>query len=140
MKIIGKLNYKIYLNVFVFYWALLALTNSGLDNSEGGFHYQVAEHIIKHGQLGFDTPQPGIFSIAPNGRTYASHEIGNTLFFIPTAFINILLENTLSIFLTQDYISELVHRSTFSNIYIVFDVFINWKYVKVQNLQRMRIH
>ncbi|MBD2102748.1 hypothetical protein H6F94_17990 [Leptolyngbya sp. FACHB-261] len=81
-----------YLKVFIFFWSLFALTNSGFDNSEGGFHYQVAEHIIETGQLGFETSQPGIFTVAPNGRTYASHEIGNTLFFLPIAWLNLTLQ------------------------------------------------
>lgn len=100
-------NFKLYLSVFIFFWALFALTNTGYDYSEGGYHYEVAENIIKTGNLGFDTPKDGIFTLAPNGRTYASHEIGNTVFMLPTAFVNVLLENVLSGFLDRENISTL---------------------------------
>lgn len=100
-------KHKIYFHLFIFFWALFALTNTGSDNSEGLFHYQVAYQIIKHGQLGFDTPQLGVFQIAPNGRTYAGHEIGNTLFMLPTALINVLLENLFSRFLSPEKIEML---------------------------------
>jgi hypothetical protein len=97
----------VYFSVFTFFWALFALTNSGFDNSEGLFHYQVAVQIIKHGKLGFDTLPEGIFIVAPNGRAYGGHEIGNTLFMLPTAFINVLLENAFSRFVSQDTIVKL---------------------------------
>ena len=102
-----KSQFRLYLSIFTLFWALFALTNSGYDYSEGNYHYKVAENIIRTGHLGFDTPQPGIFTLAPNGKTYASHEIGNTVFYIPTAFINILLENTLSRFVEPKNISIL---------------------------------
>lgn len=101
------LKHKIYFYVFIFFWALFALSNSGVDTSEGGYHYQVAYQIIKHGQLGFDTPQPGVFQIAPNGRTYAGHEIGNTLFLLPTTLTNVLLENIFSRFISLEKIEML---------------------------------
>ncbi len=74
MKIVNKgwkfyLEYKTYFNVFIFFWAVFALSNSGFYTSEGEFHYQVAEQIVKHGKLGFATDQAGIFITAPNGRT-----------------------------------------------------------------------
>jgi Dolichyl-phosphate-mannose-protein mannosyltransferase len=86
----------LYVFVFLFFIGCFFLTNSGVDTSEGVFHYKVAEQIIRHGQLGFDQPQAGIFTTAPNGRSYASHEIGNTLFLLPTAFINVLLSSVLT--------------------------------------------
>jgi hypothetical protein len=97
----------VYFSVFTFFLALFALTNSGFDNSEGLFHYEVAVQIIKHGKLGFDTLPEGIFVVAPNGRAYGGHEIGNTLFMLPTAFINVLLENAFSRFVSQDTIVKL---------------------------------
>ncbi|MGJ5673465.1 MAG: glycosyltransferase family 39 protein [Nostochopsis sp.] len=97
----------LYLSIFVFFCALFALTNSGVDSSEGVYHYQVAEQIIKHGQLGFDTPQEGIFQVAPNGRSYAGHEIGNTIFLLPTALINVILENILSQYISQETIERI---------------------------------
>ncbi|MBD2778414.1 glycosyltransferase family 39 protein [Iningainema tapete] len=98
---------QIYLNVFIFFCSLFALTNSGFDNSEGLFHYQVAVQLIKHGKLGFDTLPEGIFQLAPNGRAYAGHEIGNTLFLLPTAFINVLIENFFSKFVSTETIEKL---------------------------------
>jgi Dolichyl-phosphate-mannose-protein mannosyltransferase len=86
----------LYLFVFLFFIGCFFLTNSGVDTSEGVFHYKVAEQIIRHGQLGFDQTQVGIFTTAPNGRSYASHEIGNTLFLLPTAFVNVFLSGLLS--------------------------------------------
>ncbi|MCP6762660.1 MAG: hypothetical protein NHB32_28770 [Fischerella sp. CENA71] len=100
-------NNLIYLNLFVFCFALFALTNSGFDSSEGVFHYHVAVQIIKHGQLGFDTVQDGVFQVAPNGRSYAGHEIGNTLFLLPTALFNVILENILSRFISQETIEKI---------------------------------
>lgn len=112
MKIVSKvwkfyLEHKTYFNVFIFFWAVFALSNSGFDTSEGEFHYQVAEQIVKHGKLGFDADRAGVFITAPNGRTYGSHEIGNTLFLLPTAFVNILIENIFSKFISQETITKL---------------------------------
>jgi hypothetical protein len=76
------------LAVFVLFGSIFCLTHSGFDSSEGMGHYKVAELIIREGALGFEQPQDGIFSQAPNGRTYASHEIGNTLFLLPAAALN----------------------------------------------------
>lgn len=101
----NKQKLKTYLSIFIFFWALFILSNCGFDYAEGSFHYKLAEHIVTTGQLGFDTSQEGIFSIAPNGRTYASQEIGNTLFFLPTAFFNVILERILSPFATLKAIS-----------------------------------
>ena len=97
-------KHQIYFNVFIFFWALFALSNSGFDNSEGVFHYKVAVEIVKHGRLGFDKLPSGVFQFAPNGKAYASHEIGNTLFMLPTAFINVMLENILSKFVSLNKI------------------------------------
>ncbi|MBD1903176.1 glycosyltransferase family 39 protein [Trichocoleus sp. DQ-A3] len=101
----NKQKVKAYLSIFIFFWILFILSNCGFDYAEGSFHYKLAEHIVTTGQLGFDTPQEGIFSIAPNGRTYASQEIGNTIFFLPTAFINVILERILAPFTTVKVIS-----------------------------------
>lgn len=98
------LKYQLYFNVFIFSWALFALSNNGFDNSEGIFHYEVAVQIVKHGKLGFDMLPSGVFQFAPNGKAYASHEIGNTLFVLPTAFVNIMLENILARFISLDKI------------------------------------
>lgn len=90
---------QLYLSVFVFFWALFALTNNGIDLSEGRYHYLVAEQIIKYGRLDFDSvPPDSVFSLAPNGKYYASHESGNTLFLLPTTAVNLLIEKILSPF------------------------------------------
>lgn len=86
---------KLYVAIFLLFWSILAIVNSGWDTSEGNYHYAVAEHIIKTGRLGFDEFRHGIFTLAPNGRTYASHEIGNTLFYLPVAFINLSIDSLL---------------------------------------------
>jgi hypothetical protein len=99
-------QYSLYINIFIFFWAIFALTNSGIDSSEGLFHYEVAVQIIKHGQLGFVTQPEGIFQVAPNGRFYAGHEIGNTLFMLPTAFVNVMLENLASKFVSLETIEK----------------------------------
>ncbi|MEH1780015.1 MAG: hypothetical protein V7L26_13015 [Nostoc sp.] len=99
-------KYEIYFHTLIFFLALFALSNCGFDTSEGRYHYQVAVQIIKHGQLGFDTLPNGVFQVAPNGRFYAGHEIGNTLFMLPTAFINVGLENILSRFISQENIAK----------------------------------
>src|SRR4051794_11708124 len=74
--------------VSLFFACLFALSNSGFDNSEGLFHYQVARLFVDTGNIGFDQPQVGIFTTAPNGRTYASHEFGNVAMLIPMAAFN----------------------------------------------------
>ncbi|BAZ41407.1 hypothetical protein NIES4101_73730 [Calothrix sp. NIES-4101] len=99
-------KYSLYLSVFIFFWAIFALTNSGVDSSEGLFHYEVAVQIVKHGQLGFATQPEGIFQVAPNGRFYAGHEIGNTLFMLPVAFVNVMLENFASKFVSLETIGK----------------------------------
>jgi hypothetical protein len=83
-------------SMFLFALCLYWLTNSGFDTSEGLFHYQIASHIVETGELGFDQPMPGIFTVAPNGRTYGSHEFGNSLLLIPTAALNHVLGHVLT--------------------------------------------
>lgn len=76
--------------------AVFLLTHSGTDSSEAVYHYSVAEQIVKHGELGFSSPQQGVYAVAPNGRTYASHEIGNSLLLLPVAWVNSRLERRLT--------------------------------------------
>lgn len=66
-------------------YAAFLLTISGYDSSEATFHFAVSKQIVKNGALSFPNRLDGIYTVAPNGRTYASHEIGNTLFLIPLA-------------------------------------------------------
>jgi hypothetical protein len=112
----SKMHKFFYLNIFLLLWALFALTNSGFDTSEGRYHYQIAEQIIKHRQLSFDTweaiglkdmPLNCCFTVSPSGKIYGTHEIGNTVFYLPTAFVNVLLEKLLSGFVSADKIFEL---------------------------------
>jgi len=42
---------------------------------------------VREGRLGFDQEMTGIDTKAPNGITYASHEIGNTLLNLPLAWL-----------------------------------------------------
>lgn len=112
-----KMQRNFYLNVFILLWSIFALTNSGFDTSEGRYHYQIAEQIIKHGQLGFDswqaiglkdiTPLRCCFTMSPSGTIYGTHEIGSTLFYIPTALVNIGLEKLLSGIANTDKIFEI---------------------------------
>jgi hypothetical protein len=76
--------------------SLFVLTSAGFDTSEGRFHYMIAHQILTERSLSFEAPQNGIFTLAPNGRTYASHEVGNTLLLLPVAGFNIVLENALA--------------------------------------------
>ncbi|MDJ0736566.1 MAG: hypothetical protein QNJ47_21295 [Nostocaceae cyanobacterium] len=96
IHILKSITFREYLHIFIFFWAIFALINQGFIVGEGGYHYRLAEHIVKSGQLGFDTPQSGVFITAPNGKVYAGHEIGNTLFMLPTAFLNVTIERILS--------------------------------------------
>ncbi len=83
---------RLYLSVFAFFWALFALTNNGADLSEGNYHYMVAEQIVRNGRLSLDSvPPSSVFTLAPDGKFYGSHEIGNALFLLPTAFFNDLI-------------------------------------------------
>ncbi len=81
--------------VFVMVLAVFLLSASGGDTSEGRYHYMVARQIWTQGSLGFEQPLDGTFTVAPNGRTYGSHEIGNTLFMIPLAGVEALLEKAI---------------------------------------------
>jgi hypothetical protein len=81
--------------VFALILSVFLLTSAGFDSSEGEFHYMIAHQILTEGSLSFAEPRDGIFTVAPNGRTYASHEIGNTLFLLPVAGFNIVLEKAL---------------------------------------------
>ena len=81
--------------VFALILSVFLLTSAGFDTSEGGFHYMIAHQILTEGSLSFAEPRDGVFTVAPNGRTYASHEIGNTLFLLPVAGFNIVLEKVL---------------------------------------------
>lgn len=99
-----KYQIKLYLSVFVFFWALFALSNSGADNSEGIEHYWLAEHIINNGRLGYEASKGDLYYVSPNGRFYVPHEIGNTAFMLPTAFINILLEKLFHNFVNPKFL------------------------------------
>jgi hypothetical protein len=75
-------------SLFIFFLCLFWLTNCGFDTSEAINHYKVAVLFVETGNIGFDEPVKGVFTTAPNGRTYASHEFGNILLLIPTAAVN----------------------------------------------------
>ncbi|EKQ71017.1 hypothetical protein OsccyDRAFT_1330 [Leptolyngbyaceae cyanobacterium JSC-12] len=99
---------KEYLCVFIFFWALFALVNHGRIVGEGEYHYRLAEHIIKTGELGFKVSQNHyLFYKSPNGNEYLAHEIGNTLLMLPTAFVNLNLEKLLSGFVSLELITKL---------------------------------
>ena len=82
--------------VFALVLSVFFLLSSGVDTSEGRYHYMIAHQIWSEGSLSFAEARKGIFTVAPNGRTYASHEIGNTLFMLPVAGLNIVLEKALA--------------------------------------------
>lgn len=97
---------KVVLSVLFFFWSLFALTNNGWDSSEGSYGaYLLAENIVKHGDLGSNIPLSYLFNIAPNGKYYLVHEIGNAAFMLPTAFINITIEKKFSNFISLENIS-----------------------------------
>ena len=75
---------------------LLILTHSGFDNSEANYHYLISQQILQRGVLSFETPHEGPFVVAPNGRTYAAHELGNSLALLPVALANGALERAAS--------------------------------------------
>lgn len=101
-------NFQLVFYIFCFFCAIFMLTNSGgIGFSEGEYSYWVAEQIIKHGRLGFSQPLEGVFEVAPNGITYASHEIGNTLFMLPTACVNLAIDFFLSKNLNEDSIVKI---------------------------------
>jgi len=91
----GRLRTEIFL-VFGLILSVFLLTSAGFDTSEGSYDYAVAHQIWTQGTLSFSQPREGIFSIAPNGRTYASHEFGNALFLLPVAGFNVVLEKALA--------------------------------------------
>jgi len=82
--------------VFALVCSVFILTSAGFDTSEGLYHYAIAHQVLAEGTLGFAQPRPGAYTIGPNGRTYASHEFGNTLFLLPVAGLNIALEKALA--------------------------------------------
>jgi hypothetical protein len=82
--------------VFALFLSVFVLTSAGFDTSEASFDYAVAHQIWTQGTLGFSQPREGIFTVAPNGRTYAAHEFGNALFLLPVAGVNVVLEKALA--------------------------------------------
>jgi hypothetical protein len=82
--------------VFALMFSVFLLTSSGFDTSEGSYDYTVAHQIWTQGALGFAEHHYGVYTVAPNGRTYASHEFGNTLFLLPVAGLNVALEKALA--------------------------------------------
>ncbi|HLM99587.1 MAG TPA: glycosyltransferase family 39 protein [Bryobacteraceae bacterium] len=82
--------------LFLMVLSVFVMTSAGFDTSEARYHYMVARQIVTHGSLSFSDPPKGIFTVGPNGRTYASHEIGNTIFLIPVAVFNLGLEKALA--------------------------------------------
>jgi hypothetical protein len=72
------------------------LTSAGFDTSEGAYDYAVARQIWTQRALGFAQPREGVYTVAPNGRTYASHEFGNALFLLPVAGLSVVLDKTLA--------------------------------------------
>jgi hypothetical protein len=75
---------------------VFCLTSAGFDTSEGAYHYAIAHQVLAEGSLSFAQPLPGTYTIGPNGRAYASHEFGNSLFLLPVAGFNIVLEKALA--------------------------------------------
>lgn len=80
---------------FAAFCGLLFVTHSGFDTSEARFHYAIARRVVTEGELSFPDTQSGTYFVAPNGRTYAAHEIGSTLFLIPMAYLNIQVERVI---------------------------------------------
>jgi hypothetical protein len=74
--------------VFFLFTSFFWLSNSGRDTSEGEFHYEIAKVFVEKGCISFENQIEGIFTKAPNGRYYGSHEFGNILPLIPTAAFN----------------------------------------------------
>lgn len=100
-------------------FSIFCLTHKGYDASEGRNHYAVAKQIVTRGALGFAQPMEGIFTTAPNGRTYASHEIGNTLFQLPVAALNVWFERLAASRMSVQqitYVTEFL-RSLMASVY-----------------------
>jgi hypothetical protein len=96
----------VFLSIFCFFWSLFALTNNGWDSSEGSFGaYVLAEQIVKHQDLGFETSPGYLFMMAPNSKYYLVHEIGNAVFMLPTALINLVIELVFSNWIKQENIN-----------------------------------
>jgi hypothetical protein len=103
----GSLRAEVLL-VFAMFVSIFFLTSAGFDTSEGGYHYSIAHQIWTQHAMSFAEPKEGIYTVAPNGRTYASHEFGNTLFMLPIAGVNVLIEKALAHRMDQrkiDYIT-----------------------------------
>lgn len=93
--------------IWFIFAAFYALTNNGFDTSEAKYHYAVATQLLTRGSLSFDHKMEGVFTTAPNGRTYASHEIGNTLLLLPVAAVNLTLGRILATRKPQAFIDRL---------------------------------
>jgi hypothetical protein len=83
-------------SIFFFAFCLFSLTNCGFDTSDALDHYKIAKNFVETGDLGFPEPLEGLFTTAPNGWTYASHEFGNIALMIPVAALNHLLGEILA--------------------------------------------
>jgi hypothetical protein len=81
--------------LFLFLISIFFLTSAGFDSSEGRYHYMIAHQMLTKGALGYEEKLFGTFTVGPNGRTYASHEIGNSILMLPVAAVNIGIEKAL---------------------------------------------
>jgi len=93
--------------------SIFLLTHSGFDYSEAVFHYAIAQQIVAHGELSFPEHKEGTYYVAPNGRTYAAHELGNTLILLPAASLNQLIATHLTRRLGASRV-EMITRFLFS--------------------------
>ena len=73
---------------FIGVFCLYLLTSAGFDTSEGLFHYKLAQQMLSVHVLNMPKLEDGPLTVAPNGKAYIAHEIGNSLFMIPVAALN----------------------------------------------------
>src|SRR6202162_6456283 len=59
------------------------LVSAGFDASEGLNHYELAQHLLRTGELGITGAHGPTFDPGPDGRMYDAHDFGNTLFMLP---------------------------------------------------------
>jgi hypothetical protein len=75
---------------------LFAAISSGVDTSEGSVHYLVTQQVLLHHRLSFDLAPGGISVRGVDGRWYLMHEIGNSIWMLPTVAVADMLTPLLS--------------------------------------------
>lgn len=78
--------------LFVALASAYALVNSGFDVTEGLDDVKLARHLVAGGGLAFTASPGGPYAQGPDGRFYASHELGSVVMMLPVVAAGKVIE------------------------------------------------